>query len=265
MTTETQSGMMFKLDQQENLSASEQNVIVADIGNSRIKLYDGDTFVSFKNGYNIDLNILNYISNRTQSYVVYSSVNNIAKNTFLQILKRIGCGFEDVEQKLARFSPIDFSDVPGMGNDRKLGLISALSIVDPPLITVDFGTCITVNLVDKNLKCLGGMIMPGFNTQARSLVHYTSSLPQVRIDFQLNPIGNDTVSAINAGIQNITFKGLDAHVKSLMSSQFAGEKVNVVMTGGISGILSQFTFSFDYYIDKHLVIEGIWSLASKNG
>lgn len=246
---------------ENNNPQNYEGIIAADIGNSRIKLFDGTESVSFKNGMRSDLEILNYISNRNQRRVVYSSVNTYSKNKFLDILKRSGYEFADVESLLEINSPIDFSEVKGMGSDRKLGLVSALRLVAPPLITIDFGTCITVNIVDEKCKCLGGIIIPGFNTEARALEHFTSSLPRVQLDYTFNNYGKDTVSAINAGIQNITFKGLDAHLQTLCKELFADKKVNIIMTGGISEILSQFPFSFEYKIVKNLVIEGIFSIA----
>jgi len=75
-------------------------------------------------------------------------------------------------------------DEPGkVGLDRLFGAIAAKSMAPPetPVITVDVGTAVTVNLVDAEGVFQGGAIFPGPSLMAKSLHDYTKQLPLIDV------------------------------------------------------------------------------------
>lgn len=97
-------------------------------------------------------------------------------------------------------------DVPGaVGLDRLFGAVGARALAPArtPVITVDVGTAVTINLVDADGVFQGGAIFPGPRLMARALHEFTAKLPLAEptdsyTDFQA-PAKN-TAAAIRAGI-----------------------------------------------------------------
>lgn len=236
--------------------------ICIDIGNSRMKLFNGEKLInSISNKVDIELELMNSLCNYMPEKIIYSSVNKKSENILKEILYRLKIRNISANELINNYTGIDFSENSGMGIDRKLGLIAAFEIWRTPLITVDFGTCITINILDSNAKCLGGNIFPGLQTQANSLNHFTAALPQIRVSYTNELIGNDTISAMQTAIINLTLEGVNAHISNILKKYFQNQKVNIIFTGGISIISRLHKYNFDFKVDKFLVLKGMWSLS----
>lgn len=237
------------------------DTLCIDIGNSRLKIFDGNTTVnSISNKSDMEIELMNYLCNHPPQNIIYSSVNSTAEAILNGVLYRLKINSVKASELMHHYNEIDFSEIKGMGTDRKLGLTAALSEYCPPLITIDFGTCITINIVDNNRKCLGGNIFPGLQTQANALNYFTSALPQIKISYTNEIIGNNTESAMLSAIINITLRGLNSHILNIVDTYFKDMKVKIIFTGGISKIARNYSFDFDYQIDEALVLKGMWKL-----
>jgi type III pantothenate kinase len=99
---------------------------------------------------------------------------------------------------------------------------------------VDFGTAITVDLIDDTGRFAGGAILPGAELQAQALARGTAALPEVEPTPPEDAIGRDTSEAIRSGICN----GIPGAVRGIVE-QYAA-KLNqwpqVVATGGDLGL-----------------------------
>ena len=243
---------------------NKKHIIAIDIGNSRMKLFNGSKVYSISNKNDIELALMDNLCNCCPSEIIYSSVNKVSEQILLGVLYRLQIPVLKAEDLIAQHTKIDFSQVTGMGTDRRLGLIAATKIVPPPIITIDFGTCITINIVDSNYKCLGGHILPGLITQTKALNTFTSALPQIMLNYTGELIGSNTESAINTGILNITLKGINAHILDICAEIFPNQQPSIILTGGISELANKFPFTFPYKLDDSLVMKGIWGLSGKN-
>ena len=227
-----------------------------DIGNSRAKILI-DIQVSFFLFNSSDwINKLELeLKKNDVKKVIISSSNPKISNELLKELDE----FEFIEavELLNSFNDLDLN-VPGMGTDRKLGLIKAFEIVDLPLITIDTGTALTINFLDDSKKCLGGFILPGLDTQLLSLNSQTSSLPKIEqeiIDFNL---GKNTKEAILNGI----LYGLSGSIKNLIEKSIKEldfKDVNIVITGGNSEVIHHTLKDWNYSITLYndLVLKGL--------
>jgi type III pantothenate kinase len=213
---------------------STKKIITIDIGNSfiKIKCYDDICFIHadeftvnnikkyFDTIKNIDAVVISSIDTEMECQVV----NFLADNNMTVYL---------ADSLLRKQNIIDFSNIQGMGNDRKIGLIGALNFFESPIITIDCGTAITINILSENNICLGGAIMCGAGTQARALEYYTFSLPKIKINFKsYNDIDN-TESAINAGIISTIRGGIVDFITNVIYKRDL-QNVNIILTGGYS-------------------------------
>jgi type III pantothenate kinase len=90
---------------------------------------------------------------------------------------------------------------PTLGIDRALAAWGAGQRYGFPVLVIDGGTALTFTAVDHDHNFLGGAILPGLNTQFRSLHTNTAALPLIQLPNQLPELwGKDTASAIQSGV-----------------------------------------------------------------
>ena len=97
---------------------------------------------------------------------------------------------------------LDFSriDASTLGQDRVANAVHLAAKAVLPAVSLDFGTCITAEVVDAQKRFLGGAIFPGRTLTRRALNLYTSKLPFVELTDELPPCpGANTVDAIRLG------------------------------------------------------------------
>jgi len=117
-----------------------------------------------------------------------------------------------------------------IGPDRIANAVGGYAICNGPAIIVDFGTATTITVVGKGGVFLGGTIMPGVETMARSLNEKTSRLPLVDIAMPSSTIGGNTIENIQAGIIVGTAGAVDRLVDEIRTE--IGYTISVVLTGG---------------------------------
>ena len=97
---------------------------------------------------------------------------------------------------------VDFSlvDASTLGQDRIANAVCLTQCATLPAVSLDFGTCITAEVVDRQRRFLGGAIFPGRTLMRRALNLYTSKLPFVELADELPPnLGTNTADAIRMG------------------------------------------------------------------
>jgi len=258
-------------------------IIAIDVGNSYSKIMINNKIYvlnyddNFGNELRKVLTVKDIKCENSMNKIIISSVNTAQMEKINFIFDELKIKYENANDYLHFQKIIDFSEISGMGNDRKLGLIGATNFAKPPFITVDCGTAITVNIVDKNLKCLGGIIFPGLNTQAKSLKTFTSQLPQIDINSQIFSnkknifsAGKNTIDAITAGILSSTFGGIIHFISSTVEENSLSN-VSIIFTGGNGDLMYKIcsdyfsknknkSFISDINIAPNLVFEGIIKL-----
>jgi type III pantothenate kinase len=236
--------------------------IIADIGNSRVKFKVDNKVTAFEYYSDSLADYLKSLAVEGFDNFYYSSVNKEAEGLIVSRLFGTIQNIENIDKLLASASPIDFSNIRGMGSDRKLSLIAVHRTSDVPLVTVDCGTAVTVNLLDEDGICLGGVIMPGFKLQAKALNQFTSDLPLVEDPVSRDYIGRDTESAIRCGVLNAIVGGI---ITTICGSSFSTAP-DVFVTGGYGDLIQQRLKS--HYMNvlyvEDLVLKGIEYLLSKS-
>lgn len=147
-----------------------------------------------------------------------------------------------------------------LGADRIANALAAFRAHGGPVIVVDFGTAISVDVVSANGDYLGSVIAPGLQMSVDALVARSAQLRPVALARPDRVIGSNTNSAIQSGIVH----GMTALVEGLVARirQELGSAATVVATGQFADLISDNTTVIDV-VDADLTLEGlrlIWEL-----
>lgn len=197
-----------------------------DFGNSRVKCYAQGpqilgAFAYSSNDWDASLiSIMEEYAQGKEYIIGISSVNPGMDQQFTSSLEHLACTIVRTKPLLIESGSIDFSNISGMGEDRMHGLFGALQLTKPPLITIDCGTAITFNVLNKERVCLGGAIMPGFTTMYRTLSSQTAGLPLLAPQPTKQITGMSTQDAIHAGISSAITGAILTYVDAFPEYEF---------------------------------------------
>jgi len=144
-----------------------------------------------------------------------------------------------------------------VGMDRLVGAFAAKTFFGHPVIIIDFGTAITIDVVNQRGEYEGGIIIPGIRLSVESLFLKTAMLPHIEsIRPPKNMVGKNTEESILSGI----FFGYGLMCSGLINS-LKGKKylkdAKVVLTGGYTGIMKDYIITKIDRIEPSLVLIGI--------
>lgn len=180
----------------------KNNIAAIDIGNSRIKVKTGEEVYSFnhkKNDWEIQF-AENFLRKRNTQIIGISSVAGHIKQRVLEIVyDQSGIKVFNEEELLSAQRKVKYKHISGAGSDRIFGIIGAMQHSNPPLITIDCGTAVTINAVDSKGIMLGGLIFAGVYTQLKALSEHTEKLMVVDLEADIQPLARDTESALRSG------------------------------------------------------------------
>ena len=185
---------------------------------------------------------------------VVIELNNIVKQAIDNVLKVnsliLSKDNVDIGIKIATLNPSE------VGADRIANAYAASKLYGYPAIIVDMGTATTFDIIDEKGAFIGGIIMPGINTQLNSLCHNTSLLPQLEPEHVDKVIGNDTKSSILSGVIRGHAAAIDELLKEC-KKELKSKRVKVIGTGGNVDLVS--TYMKQSFDEKNieLTLEGI--------
>lgn len=145
----------------------------------------------------LDLSISGSLTQARLSSVASGSVTEILRQ---QLKGAFGVQLQKaVVSKAAGGVHCGYPDCTALGVDRWLAMVGAYSKFSGPLIVVDLGSAITLDIVDKDGQHLGGYILPGLSLMRESLHRGTVQVRAgVPMDQTITPAIN-TSTAVNRG------------------------------------------------------------------
>ena len=216
-------------------------VLLLDIGNTntRIAVWDKHLVkapVSVSTGDQQPLNdaVSAHLSSYEPAQVVSAVVASVVPGALPIVRDVIGValGREPliVGEEIALPIEVGIEDPRSMGVDRICAAAAAYHALQAACTVVDFGSAVTVDLVDGEGTLLGGAILPGLTMQLRSLHEHAAQLPKVEIGLPDSVFGCNTVEAIQIGV----CRGLIGAVRNLVESYATSlnQWPQVVATGG---------------------------------
>lgn len=147
-----------------------------------------------------------------------------------------------------------------IGSDLLANAVAGYSIFRGSCIVVDFGTALSITIVDQNGRLLGGSIAPGLESAMKALSSNTAQLPFVELKAPESAIGKNTNHAIQSGII-FGYVGLVEYLIRRIKSEMDGD-VKVIATGGLSEVIAPLTEQFDA-IEPWLTLDGLRIIAGR--
>ncbi|WP_300525526.1 type III pantothenate kinase [Aminiphilus sp.] len=148
-----------------------------------------------------------------------------------------------------------------VGADRIVNAVAGVAKFGFPLIIADFGTALTLDVVDGDGAYLGGTIAPGLSVSMEALFGKTAKLPKVALEAPPSVIGRTTMESIQSGIL-FGYAGL---VDSLARRIWAelGVRTPLVATGGQASAVAPFAETIGT-VEPWLTLEGLRLLFLRN-
>jgi type III pantothenate kinase len=249
------------------------NVIAIDIGNTNIGiglyLDDKEQFVKSIAG-NSKTKLASCLKSTWQKVPILESskekkrngvvVVSSVKPTWTKLIRQIVK--DDLGEKvyvIGKEIPLPMTlwvDEPEkVGTDRVISAAAAYDVVQDAVVVADFGTAVTIDLVDRNGVFLGGVICPGFKISANALKDNTAQLPDIKVTKPKAPYGKNTAEAINCGLYYSIVGALQEVIRRY--AEKIGKWPQTVITGsGAKTIHTDCDFIDDYV--PNLVVKGVF-------
>lgn len=156
---------------------------------------------------------------------------------------------------------VDVENPETVGVDRICGAAAAYQRLRHACVVADIGTAMTVNVVSDDGVFLGGAILPGPYTAARSLAEHTAALPNIQLRRPEQHIGRNTEEAILSGVVYGTVGALRELTERYATEM--GRWPQLVLTGGGANLVVELCEFVDNVV-PHLTLMGIALAWQKN-
>jgi type III pantothenate kinase len=207
--------------------------LVLDFGNTKIKAavfsdsneiveiftweeYNKEAINQIKTKYNIDSVLLCSVVD------ISNEIDEHIKNKFSYYLKLDSTTSLPIKN--------NYSTPKTLGLDRIAAAVGANMLCpNTPLLIIDMGTAITYDFVNSSNEFEGGNIAPGVNMRLRAMNMFTNKLPLLEARKEEKLLGNDTSSAIMAGV----LRGIEFEIEGYISEiKKKNPNLSVFLTGG---------------------------------
>ncbi len=141
-----------------------------------------------------------------------------------------------------------------VGQDRLVNARAACELYGKNCIIVDFGTAITIDIVNRNKEYLGGLIMPGVEISLKTLHEKACLLPKVSLKKPKGVLGKETRESMVSGAVYGFSSMCDGIVRKLKRKYC--RDAHVVATGGMSKLIGPYCETVDN-IDPDLTLKGL--------
>ncbi|MFH1578201.1 MAG: type III pantothenate kinase [Candidatus Omnitrophota bacterium] len=141
-----------------------------------------------------------------------------------------------------------------VGQDRLANAYAGIILYGVPIIIVDFGTAVTFDVISRNKKYLGGMILPGLDISLEALIERAALLPKIRLRKPREFIGRNTQESMLSGIV-YGFSALTDDLTKRIKGEI-GRDAKIIVTGGKGCLVAQYCRQIDR-IDQDLTLKGL--------
>lgn len=150
---------------------------------------------------------------------------------------------------------------PGqVGQDRLVDAVAVKELYGCPAIVIDFGTAITLDVINKRGEYLGGIIVPGIETSVRALSRQAALLPIIKVSAPKELVGRDTVNSMKSGI----FHGFGCLCDGLVAKlKMKYGPMRVIATGGHARLMAKFSRSI-CKVNTNLTLQGLRIIHEKS-
>jgi len=154
-----------------------------------------------------------------------------------------------------------YRDPATVGADRVCVASAGFHKYGGPLLILDFGTAITIDVVLGQGEYMGGVILPGLETGVETLHNSAALLPKVRLEMVDRAIGQTTEESIRIGLMRGTVEALRGLIAAIREELNTGE-VKVIATGGLASRIAPYLPEVTA-VEPDLVLHGIHLLYTR--
>lgn len=191
---------------------------------------------------------------RVPTVIIGSVVPHVLSRIRSSIETMLGQNVLVIGEAVSLPMDVAVADRTALGVDRVCSAAAAYEQLNTSCVVVDFGTAVTVDLIDEDGTFLGGAILPGLHMQMQALHEHAAQLPGVQPGVPDLPYGRSTEQAIQVGV----CRGLAGAVRGLVEgyATFLKRWPHVVATGGDLNLLAPLCDFIDSRVDR-LALRGI--------
>ncbi|MCP5520666.1 MAG: type III pantothenate kinase [Verrucomicrobiales bacterium] len=143
-----------------------------------------------------------------------------------------------LDHRTVRGVGVRYAKPDTIGADRLANAVAARIRFGAPVVVVDLGTAVTLDVVDARGDYIGGIIGPGLSAMTDYLHEKTALLPRVSVRAVRRTIGRNTEEAMLIG----AVKGYRHLISGLLEDlrhELASPELPVVFTGGCAQLVAR--------------------------
>jgi len=189
--------------------------------------------------------------------IIYANVGSEQNYHHVKTLARkLKVRYQQVSSPTHAFGVTNSYDIPKkLGVDRWLAFLAAYKEALSPVVVIDIGTAMTVDLVDANGHHLGGWINPGFRLMNLALTEHTALVRGGGHHGEELSFGTNTKEGVQNGCR-AALAGTVLYAIEKAKSKFEGVTPTLYLTGGGTNHLPPEIKKLGIY-RPHLVLEGL--------
>ena len=161
----------------------------------------------------------------------------------------------ELTPKTLRGVGIDYPKPDTIGPDRLANAIAARHHFGAPVVVLDFGTAVTLDVVNRAGNYAGGIIAPGLAAMTDYLHEKTALLPRIKIREIKTSIGKSTEEAMLVGAVH-GYRGLVRELIGELRRELKVKRLPVVATGGYAKLMASKLPEISA-VEPNLTLEGL--------
>jgi type III pantothenate kinase len=150
---------------------------------------------------------------------------------------------------------IDYPKPDTIGPDRLANAVAARHRFGAPVVVLDFGTAVTLDVVNRAGNYAGGIITPGLAAMTDYLHEKTALLPRIKIREIKTSIGKSTEEAMLVGAVH-GYRGLIRELIAELKRGLKTKRLPVVATGGYAKLMASKLPEISA-VEPNLTLEGL--------
>ncbi|MCL2289943.1 MAG: type III pantothenate kinase [Bacteroidetes bacterium] len=249
--------------------------LTIDIGNTlqKIAVFNNDECVHCQSFPSVTEEILIAVLN--QFSIKYSIISSVAE------LDAQVIAFLNVHTKIIHYThqtklpvTILYKNAATLGLDRIANAVGSAALFPAQnVLSIQAGTCLVLDFVNKNGEYLGGSISPGMKMRFEVLHEKTKNLPLIniqKVSFTTKGtkeaqgtqsfLGTDTQSSLSSGVINGMCYEIDGFIESYKTNF---ENLKVILTGGDAAYL-QNSIKNTIFAAPNVVLKGLNEIIKYN-
>ena len=233
--------------------------LLIDIGNTRIKWqHRDDKNIIASNSISVEEFMdLDFSSIEPIEKIIVSNVNHsVVLDKIREILAAFKCPIIEASTDSNEYLVNDYEDTKTLGVDRWMAAMGAWKLYQRPLLIINAGTAITIDLIDLDQKdkahFRGGMILPGIAISL-GILNNNTNLIDTEIGKSKYPSLN-TKDAVTTGIMTSIQGAVNLVCRNLPSS------LPILLTGGDANLIfeqAEKDWKSRIKLEDDLIFEGL--------